>query len=119
MCVCSFYSMCMIDCICVSRSSKHKHTASLCVQTDFLVGDAGVQREHEDVAAAFHTTNPSGMSVVPARMKPPLSEFSMEIHQHAVIVILLKAFCIAQPSFAEKVLGQNNNIQKSKTYIVG
>ncbi len=98
MCVRSLNSMCMIDCICecvcvFACLNTCKQAVSLCVQTNFLVGDAGVQREHEDEAPTFHTTNPSGMLGVPARMKPPLREFSMEIHQHVLIPLKAHLCC--------------------------
>lgn len=61
----------MMDCMCVCVCVKaHANEQYLCVKNDFLVGEAGVQREHEDG--------------VPARTKPPLREFSVEIHQHSL-----------------------------------
>lgn len=74
-----------------ARLNTCKQAASLHVHTDFLVG-IGVQRERQDGAPAFHPTNPRGMLGVPARMKPPpLREFSVEIHQNAVLFVSLKA----------------------------
>lgn len=76
-----------------ARLNTCKQPASLHVHTDFLVGiGVGVQRERQDGALAFHPTNPRGMFGVPARMKPPpLREFSVEIHQNAVLFVSLKA----------------------------
>lgn len=49
---------------------------------------------------------PSGMLGVPARMKPPLREFSVEIHQHARS-FLQESICAAAT--------RKSTIQKSKT----
>lgn len=116
-CVCVlFYSVCMIERIWVclpADTHTHTHAKKLRVSVYKLtswIGAARVRRERWDDVAAFHPANPPGMFGVPAGMKPPLREFSMEIHQHAAMVVPSESFCVplsvqAQQTLALKLFG--------------